>query len=498
MITFYKLHLPSWYLIIFLIVLSSPASAKSLASQLPDIGEAGGTVLSSREEQQLGLEFMRNVRQSLNLIDDPITTAYLQNLADKLQPKSGDSGQNITVFIVNDPTINAFAGPGGYIGVHTGLILAAQKEGELASVLAHEIAHITQRHLARTFETSSKMSLSTMGAIIAALVLGSQNPQVSQAVIASSVAGNAQQQLTFSRSHEQEADRVGLELLASAGYDPRMMVDFFEILQQQRRTQNNLAPEFLQTHPLTLSRIADARNRAAQYPKFPPEKETAFQLIQARTAVLAEETDSNPFTDNTHTITDSARLYYQALISAQSNNYTQASKLLTRLLHSDSRRLVYHYTAAQIELNDNHPERARQILQKALGIFPGNPLLTELYGRDLLQLNKAQLAYTTLKTALNRHPDQLYLYQTYAKAATALGNNAEGYRALAEYQYALGNVRQAIDYLEQALKVGTADKFDRLSIEARLKDLKNEAIEREQSNDKKGDSEHLFGAFNKF
>jgi predicted Zn-dependent protease len=498
MTTLHKLPLSACCLAILLAVMSVPVYANNLESQLPDIGNAGGTVLSAREEQQLGLEFMRNIRQSLDLVNDPITTAYLQNIADKLQPKSGDSEQNITIFIVNDPTINAFAGPGGYIGVHTGLILAARKEGELASVLAHEMAHVLQRHLARTFETNSKMSLSTMGAIIAALVLGSQNPQVSQAVIASSVAGSAQQQLTFSRGHEQEADRVGIELLASAGYDPRMMVSFFEILQQQERTQNNMAPEFLQTHPLTLSRIADARNRAEQYPKFPPENETAFQLIQARTAILTDKTDSNPFTNNERTITDSARRYYQALLADKSNDYPQARKLLASLLHSDPRRLIYHYTAAQIELDDNHPEQARLILQKALGTFPGNPLLTEQYAKALLQLNKAQMAYNTLKTAINRHPKQLYFYQTYAKAASSMGNNAEGYRALAEYQYALGNVRRAIDYLQQALNLGTADKFDRLSIEARLKELKNEAIEREQGNDKKDESGHFFGASVKY
>jgi predicted Zn-dependent protease len=494
----YKLPIPALCLAILLAAMPLPSDANNLASQLPDIGDAGGTVLSASEEKQLGLEFMRNIRQNLDLVDDPITTAYLQNIADKLQPKSGDIEQNITIFIVNDPTINAFAGPGGYIGVHTGLILAARKEGELAAVLAHEMAHVLQRHLARTFETNSKMSLSTLGAIIAALVLGSHNPQASQAVIASSVAGNAQQQLTFSRSHEQEADRVGLELLASAGYDPRMMVSFFEVLQQQQRAQNNMAPEFLQTHPLTLSRIADARNRAEQYPKFPPEKETAFQLIQARMAVLTDETESNPFTNNGRTITDVAKQYYQALVAAKSNDYPKARKLLARLLHDDPRRLIFPYTAAQIELNDNHPDKARLILKRALTTFPGNPLLTELNAKALLELNKAQMAYNTLKTAINRHPKQLYLYQTYAKAASRMGNNVEGYHALAEYQYALGNVRQAIDYLQQALDLGTADKFDRLSIEARLKELKKEAMERDQSNGKKDDSGHFFGAISKY
>jgi predicted Zn-dependent protease len=470
----------SWALIFYSFALAAPLYASNLASQLPDIGDAGSTVLTPRQERLLGQEFMRSVRQSLNLLSDPLSTAYLQSLADKLQAKTTDEYQDITVFIVDDPSINAFAGPGGYIGIHTGLILAARTEGELASVMAHEIAHVTQRHLVRRFKASSKMNLSTMGAIIAAIVLGGDNPQLSEAVLASTVAGNAQQQLTFSRTHEQEADRVGLELLASANIDPRMMVSFFGVLQQQTRTISSVSPEFLRTHPLTLTRIADTRNRAQQYSKYALADNTSFQLIQARTATLANKTGANPFSKTNSGINKSAKEYYQALTAAKSSNYPLARKHIQPLLQADTRRILYHFSAASIELADNQPEKARKIVVKALDLFPGNPSLTELYAKTLLQLKQPQLALDSLKTAIRKHPEAHYLYQSYANAASKLGKKAEAYRALAEYHVALGNLRQAVEHLTQAISAGTLDKYDQLSAEARQKELKAEVLFRNQ------------------
>ena len=480
-----KYNSSTWIILFCCFALGAPSNAANLAAQLPDIGDAGSTVLTPRQEKLLGQEFMRSVRQNLRLLNDPLSVAYLQNLADRLQSKTADSNQDITVFIVDDPTINAFAGPGGYIGIHTGLILAARTEGELASVLAHEIAHVTQRHLVRAFKASSKTNLATMGAIIAAIVLGGNNPQVGEAVIASTVAGSAQQQLTFSRNHEQEADRVGLDLLASANIDPQMMVSFFGVLQQQQRTTGSAFPEFLLTHPLTLSRIADTRNRAQQYPKYALADNTPFQLIQARAATLAKKTGANPFSQADSDISKDARQYYLALAAEKSNNYPLARKHIQPLLQADARRVLYHASAANIELADNQPEKARKIMVKALDLFPGNPSLTELYAKTLLQLKQPQLAFDALKIAIRRHPDKYYLYQSYAKAASSLGKRAEAYRALAEYHVALGNLRQAIGHLTRAISAGTLDRYDQLSAEARQKELKAEVFLRKQKSDSK-------------
>lgn len=459
-------------------------SAQGLSAQLPDIGAAGSSVLSPREERQLGREFMRSVRKSLKLVDDPIILDYLQGLSSRLISQISDGNQEITTFLVDDPTINAFAGPGGYIGIHTGLILAARNEGELASVLAHEIAHVTQRHLVRSFEASNRMSLPTMGAIIAAIVLGANNPEVGNAVLASTMAGSAQQQLTYSRAHEQEADRIGLNLMVNAGFDPHAMVSFFDVLQNQHKLAESSAPEFLRTHPLTISRIADIKNRAAQFPVRSQPDNTAFQLIQVRTAIYAQKGRGTSSIDDSRKfahLNQTARQYYHALAAAKIGQYQQARKIMGILMQSANHRVLNYTSAVQIELADNQLQQAQKILTRALYLFPGNLLLVELQAKTHLRLQQPKQAFDLLKAALRKYPEYHRLYPLYAKSAKAAGEDAEAYRSLAELHYAQGDTRQAVDYLTQALKTPNLNQFDRLSIEARLEALKTEVREQAAS-----------------
>jgi len=459
--------------------LLTPASiqADSLSAQLPDIGKAGGSVLSPRAEQQLGREFMRSVRNSLNLLDDRPTTTYLQGLADRLASSLQEGHAPITVFLVNDPSINAFAGPGGYIGVHTGLLLAAQTEDELASVLAHEIAHVTQRHLVRAFEANQRMSLPTMGAIIAALVLGSQNSEVGEAVLATAVATSAQRQLTYSRDNEKEADNIGMEMLVNADFDPQGMVEFFEILQNKNRLTEFSAPEFLRTHPLTVGRIADARNRASQLSSPAPIDNMLFQLLRVRTAALTQRPLPTASIVSKHSFT--TQRYFQALQAAEKEDFVKARATLSDLTKTNDHRMLFQYSAAQLELSANQPQRAHDILKQALSLYPGNLLLTELYVESLLALQRPEPALQLLKTTLRKHPGQFRLYLPYAKAAKALNQQSEAYRALAELAYSQGNIHQAVNYLEQALNTPGLGTYDRLSLQARQDMLKSEVKQRE-------------------
>ena len=458
-------------------------SADGLSSQLPDIGAAGSSVLSPREERQLGREFMRSVTRSLKLVDDPVILDYLQSLSNHLISQMNDGSQEITTFLVDNPSINAFAGPGGYIGIHTGLILAARNEGELASVLAHEIAHVTQRHLVRSFEASSRMNLPTMGAIIAAIVLGANNPEVSEAVLASTMASNVQQQLTYSRAHEQEADRIGLDLMVNADISPHAMVSFFEVLQSQHKFAESSAPEFLRTHPLTISRIADIKNRAAQFSTHSSPDNTAFQLIQVRTAIYAQKnkgiSSNKTFRKFTH-LNKTARQYYDALTAAETGQYQQARKLMGLLMQSANHRVLNYTSAVQIELADNKLQQAQKILTKALNLFPGNLLLIELQAKTHLRQQQPRQAFNLLKTTLRKDPEYLRLYPLYAKAAKLADEDAEAYRSLAELHYAQGNIHQAVDHLTQALKAPRLTQFDRLSIEARLNTFTTEVHQLEQ------------------
>jgi len=224
------MHTLPRFLMALLLTLSPPATLpQSDFDELPNLGDASGQVISPKQDKELGAYFMRQVRQAGMVLDDAETTAYLQALGHKLAIHSENPGYGFTFFMVNDTSINAFAGPGGYIGANVGLFLAAETESELAGVMAHEIAHVTQRHLARAFQAQERMSLPTTAAIIAAIVIGAAaDPGAGAAALTAASAAGIQAQINFTRSNEKEADRVGIQTLADADFDPYGMPGFFE------------------------------------------------------------------------------------------------------------------------------------------------------------------------------------------------------------------------------------------------------------------------------
>ena len=298
---------------------STLATEPSQPLSLPDFGDPSGSLISPMEEHQLGVEFMRSVRRSAKVIDDPQIEEYIQNLGYKLVAGADPQPFRFTYFVVQDPEINAFAGPGGYIGVNSGLILIAQTESELASVLAHETAHVTQHHLLRTFAKESRLSVPTMAALLAALVLGGHNPQVAEAAIASTMAGSQQLQINFTRENELEADRVGMQILVAAGYDPRNMAAFFEKLQKATRFYQSGIPKLLLDHPVTTDRIAYSTSRAEQYPHITPPDDLPFELIRAKLRVL---TDDDP---------DQAVQYFESALKEKKYTHEEAA---SRVVHN--------------------------------------------------------------------------------------------------------------------------------------------------------------------
>ena len=442
---------------------------------LPDLGVAGGNLISLEQEQVIGREFMRSVRHSLPILDDAIVTAYLQNLGERLISQIDGYEQKVTFFLVKDPSINAFAGPGGYIGVHAGLILSARTEGELVSVLAHELSHVVQRHLVRSLENGQRMELTTMAAMIAAILIGSQNAQAGQAVLTGAMANSAQTQLSYSRLHEQEADRVGLTMMTRAGYSPQEMVSFFETLQSANRYAGLRSLELLQTHPLTLSRIADARNRAAQISTGTAGDDLTFQLIKARVRVLTGDSIYLLRQQTAEEIPAAAVQYQQALNWLKEKEYAKARKALKQLIESDEQRLLYHLSAIEIELSANQPKAAHALLENALNLFPNNLSLIEMLAKTLMQEERPAEASALLAEQLRYAPSPR-LYNMHAQAAKAAGQYADAYQSLAELYYLDGNMPQAISSLDQALKEGGKTEYERLAMEAKLADWKKEAL----------------------
>jgi predicted Zn-dependent protease len=283
------------------LLLVAPASNAN-PSNLPDLGDESGIVISPVEERKIGERVFRHIRGSPRFVSDPEVNHYIQDLGQKLVAHGDSTDAPFTFFVLEDPTINAFAMPGSFIGMHTGLIMAAQSESEVAGVLAHEIAHITQRHLQRMFAESKRTSRKVLLGMLAALALAAAGESAGAgAAAAVAQAGGIQQQLNFSRANEEEADRVGIEILSSSNLDPQGLPAFFERLQTWGRLNETNLPEFLQTHPVTTNRIADSRARAQRYPYRQVPDTIEFYRVRAKLRARAPNDPSrivNSFKDN--------------------------------------------------------------------------------------------------------------------------------------------------------------------------------------------------------
>jgi beta-barrel assembly-enhancing protease len=271
-------------LLISLLALSLALPPAWASNLLPDLGESSRQYLSDKQERELARTIMRDIYASPLFLSDPEIEAYLNDLGARLASESSRSERAFTFFAVRDPSINAFALPGSYIGVHSGLIQAAENESELAGVLAHEIAHVSQEHLARMIAAQDQSYLPTIAAIAIAILAARSNANVGSAAIATAQAMNIQSQLNFTREHEREADRVGLETLTNAGFDPRGLSSFFNRLQRANRLYDTNAPDYLRTHPLNSQRIADMDARIENLPYRQVKDSNEFHLVRARLA----------------------------------------------------------------------------------------------------------------------------------------------------------------------------------------------------------------------
>lgn len=456
--------------------LSAPPQTQGAPLNLPEMGDPSATLLSAEEDRALGQAFMRNLRSRVEIIESPEINAYVNALGYRLLSSAG-SELPFTFFVVDDANINAFAGPGGYIGIHTGLILAAESEGELAAVMAHEIAHVTQRHLARAVQKSSFGNIQTLAALLAAIIAG--QPEVAQAAIAL----NIQQQLNFTREHEREADRVGIETLAQAGFDPRQMPAFFNRLQQSTRYMESSLPELLRTHPVTPARIADSSNRAEQHPRIEPGDNGDFELIKALVRTLHNDRQQRLKTLDAVEKPALAQIYEQALWQLDGANLQQAEKLSERLLERHPEKELFIALQAKIELQQGKVEEAERRLTAALKLYPGQPLLTVLQANARLQLGRADESATSLRQLIAQQGRFLLpsYYQLLARAEAAAGRENDAYQAMADYYYLTGHTRSAVEQLKMALEhTGNEDSFRRQRIETRLEEWQRELLEQER------------------
>lgn len=475
--------MPYRYLITLLYLLSTMSfSTAGFADTiiLPDIGDNAGNV-SPTEEYRTGEAVIRNIRRAGGVLDDALIQEYLDELGYRIVATSATQ-QPFHFFLIKDSSINAFALPGGFIGINAGLIQATKSEDELAGVMAHEIAHVTQRHHARQYEQGGN-SIPILAAVIAAMVLGQQDSNIGNAAFASVLGGTAQKQIDFTRENEKEADRIGIELLIQAGFNPHGMPDFFDTLDKQSRLYGDSLPEFLRSHPVTPSRIAESKDRASQYPDTLRVSSTNYPLLRTRLNVLASDDKvtllkmySQQLQQGSYQNKDATRYGY-ALALQLNKKYTEALKQVDILLQENPEQITFNILKAQIETDAHHYSAALITYEKLLNIYPGSKTISFFYAETLLKADKIKLAHRVLQTQISQSTKTPEIYRLLAETQAKLNDPASSHLSLAEYYYLLGQTHDAIKQLEIGLKTPNINFYLTSRLEARLKEFKNELLQ---------------------
>ncbi len=473
------------------LLLSIALSALPLISQsteienieLPDMGDSSGTLISPAQEKELGDAFFRNLHSQIKINQDMEIHQYIQSIGRQLVTQSDVPGNPFYFFVVLDNQINAFAGPGGYIGVNSGLLLLTESESELASVLAHEIAHVSQRHLYRAFEAASRLSIPTAAATLAAILIGTQSPALGQAALVAIQAGSTQFQINFTRDNEKEADRVGMQTLAKSNFNPRSMPVFFERLQQSSRYYGQQIPEFLRTHPVTASRISDTRGRSNKYPYKQYPDSTAYLLTRTKLRVMTSAADTAlryfQVRENQGTRQQRAIARYGlGLVHLKNQNAAQAEKIFHQLVKQYPQQPQYAYAQAKTALQARQYNKALKLFKLAMQRVPHSLAIKIEYIKSLLKADKPRLAKAVLETLSPDNKRQPLYYELLAQIYADQNQPAESHRYLAEYYYATGQTAAAMVQINLAKKAKNSNFYLQAILDQRLEFFNQEEVER--------------------
>ncbi len=444
------------------------------ALELPDLGEVSRVALSEAREASIGREIMRQIRDSSDYLDDPVLAEYLNSLGERLAGASPEPGRHFEFFPVRDASINAFALPGGFVGVHTGLIAAARNESELAGVLAHEIAHVTQNHIARIVDAQKSAGLASLVALAIAILAARSNADASQAAIVTAQAMSIQNQLDFTREHEREADRVGLQTLSSAGFSPQGMGTFFERLQAQGRLYENNAPAYLRTHPLTYERIADIQNRLSSIPYRQFSDSQEFTLVRARVQAAAGEARDavREFEAKTHELPTAAAWYGLAQAHLRVGNMDPAAQALDAAIALSTPSPLLDLARVELALARGQTDAAVKLSAAALVDNSAYRPLAYLHAKALLRAKQPRQALDFVGERQRIWASDGALYALKAQAYQALGQPAQSFLAQAEAYVLEDRTGAAIEQLLMAQKSGKADFYTLSIVDARLRDLR--------------------------
>ena len=452
-------------------------TTESSTINLPLLGDASSSSISKQKEYELGRAWLKAYRSRIRENDDPFLRSYLKQLVYRLATKSRLEDRRLEIIVVDNPTLNAFAVPGGVIGIHTGLFLFAKSEDELASVLAHEIAHLSQRHFARRLDRQKKNKVASMAGLLTSLVLAATvGSDAGMAGLSATQAMGRNTALRYSRQNEREADRLGLQTMIASGMNPSAMSTMFEGMLKLTRYTSSKVPEFLRSHPLTQDRVVDAKNRINQLKIKDYSDNIEFHLMRARAIIAINENPSISLNYFKSELLDteknsSAALYGIVLSYIQSRNYSKAEESLEKLLKKSPNDL--HYKMAEIEIFRN-VEKYDIAIKKTKGLLkqhPENYPLRMSLAETYLKANRFFDSEKTLNSLKNSHPENPEVWFQLAEIRGLAGNIPGVHKARAEYFILIGVFSQARDQLLYARKLLLHDYKQKLIIDQKLKNL---------------------------
>jgi predicted Zn-dependent protease len=475
---FHLIRLFTHCLLVALLFVASLGHSEEL--KLPNLGESSTSLFSPEQEYKLGRAWLRMFRSQAPTLEDPIVHDYLESLLYTLVTHSELQDRRIELVVVDNPVLNAFAVPGGVIGVHTGLLLYAQSEDELATVLAHEIAHLSQRHFSRGVEAQKKQQPITLAGMLAGLVLiATTGGSAGLAALSASQAAALESQMRFSRSNEQEADRIGMQTMVEAGMDPHAAPSMFErMLAATRYSGGSRTPEFLRTHPLSESRISDTRNRAREYPKTIRPESLDFHLVRARIQVHHAESPQRAVSEFRGMLEGKPRSreaarYGLVLALKEAGQPAEARRELDILLLHNPTKLEYIIAGAEIDMDIGEAQASIRALTQELQLYPGNHALTMAYARALLQDDQPHIAEQVLLEQSRRRPNDAGMWYLLAEVSGLSGNILGVHRARAEYFILNGILDEAERQLNYALRLAQGDYHTSALVNQRIQDVNN-------------------------
>ncbi|MCV2884046.1 M48 family metalloprotease [Aestuariibacter sp. AA17] len=446
---------------------------QSSKNKLPEIGVVAADAISIDKEMEIGDILMRQMRAQAPVISDPLLDEYLQDIGNRLVAQAQNVKFPFTFFLLNNKDINAFAFFGGHIGIHTGLIFHADNESELASVLAHEVSHVTQRHIARSIQARQKSTPLQIASMFGGLLLAMASPEAGIAAIQASNAAAAQASINYTRSNEKEADRIGIQILAQAGYDPRAAASFFGKLASQ--TRNRSKPlAFLLTHPLPESRIADARTRANTMGGNFNSDSMNFHLAKARViaryfsapntniALFKEQLDKQSY------VYEEAAKYGLALSYLANDNIEAADAIITQLRQTYPDNLFFVDTATDIALAQHQHDKALLMLSTMQKRYPNNQVVALNYANAAIEAKHYDTAIEVLKDFLLLKPNHYLAIQLLTEAYRKNQQPLEMHQHKAEMFALAGAYKRAIDELHTAYNFANERHLEKQRIKARI------------------------------